>query len=69
MVEKMKAPSVDGTPEKLQGYKEDALQHLMAVEMRKRYLVGPRLVQELTGTAIRCSRARRPCKILSSSHM
>ena len=51
MAEKMRTPSFDGTPEKLQGYKEDVLQHLMAVEMHKRYLVGPRLVQELTGTA------------------
>ena len=51
MAEKMRAHSFDETPEKLQGYKEDVLQHLMAVEMHKRYLVGPRLVQELTGTA------------------
>ena len=44
-------PSFDGTPEKLQTYREDVLQYLMAVEMHKRYLVGPRLVQELSGIA------------------
>ena len=50
MAEK-RIPSFDGTPEKLQTYREDVLQYLMAVEMHKRYLVGPRLVQELSGIA------------------
>ena len=51
MSEKWKIPSYDGSPEMLQAYREEVLQYMMAVEVHKRYLVGPRLVQELTGVA------------------
>ena len=44
-------PKYDGTPELLPLYKEEAVQHLMTFEHKKRYLAGPRLLQELEGTA------------------
>ena len=44
-------PGCDGDPMKLARYREDALQYYMGVEMKKRYLVGPRLLQELSGVA------------------
>ena len=44
-------PRYDGDPMKLARYREDALQYYMGVEMKKRYLVGPRLLQELSGVA------------------
>ena len=47
----IEVPSYDGTPEGLAAYKEAVLQYLMATETHKRYLVGPRLVQRLTGVA------------------
>ena len=47
----IEVPSYDGAPEGLAAYKEAVLQYLMATETHKRYLVGPRLVQRLTGVA------------------
>ena len=47
----IEVPSYDGAPEGLAAYKEAILQYLMATETHKRYLVGPRLVQRLTGVA------------------
>lgn len=44
-------PKYDGTPELLPLYKEEAVQYLMTFEHKKRYLAGPRLLQELEGTA------------------
>ena len=44
-------PKFDGTPEKLPAYTERAIQYSMGVEYHKRYLCGPRLLQELTGVA------------------
>ena len=44
-------PSFDGSPEGLPSYREAVLQYLMATESHKRYLVGPRLVQKLSGIA------------------
>jgi hypothetical protein len=47
----IEVPSYDGAPEGLAAYKEAILQYLMATETHKRYLVGPRLVQRLSGVA------------------
>ena len=44
-------PQYGGEPELLPNYREKALQYLMTVEMKKRYLVGPSLAKELTGVA------------------
>ena len=44
-------PQYGGEPKLLPLYKEEALQYLMTIETRKRYLVGPRLAKELTGVA------------------
>ena len=44
-------PRFDGKPEMLPMYKEKVIQYLMGVEWHKRYLVGPRLLRELTGVA------------------
>ena len=42
-------PQYAGKPELLPAYKEEALQYLMTLEVKKRYLAGPRLLKELTG--------------------
>ena len=47
----IEVPSYDGTPEGLAAYKEAVLQYLVATETHKHYLVGPRLVQRLSGIA------------------
>ena len=44
-------PTYGGEPERLALYKEEALQYAMGLEHKKRYLAGPRLLQELTGVA------------------
>eukprot|EP00435_Cladocopium_sp_Y103_P058586 s1303_g20.t1 len=44
-------PSYDGVAEKFPRYKEDALQYMFTLEVHKRYLAGPRLVQGLSGVA------------------
>ena len=44
-------PQYAGEPELLPMYKEEALQYLMTLEVKKRYLAGPRLAKELTGVA------------------
>lgn len=44
-------PRYDGTPELLAAYREEAVQYLMTFEHKKRYVVGPRLLKELEGTA------------------
>eukprot|EP00435_Cladocopium_sp_Y103_P015270 s2436_g3.t1 len=44
-------PTYGGEPERLPLYKEDAIQYAMGLEYKKRYLAGPRLLQELTGVA------------------
>ena len=44
-------PKYDGDPMKLSRYREEALQYYMGVEHKKKYLVGPRLLQELSGVA------------------
>ena len=46
-----KIPRYDGTPELLPMYKEKVIQYMMGIEYHKRYLVGPRLLRELTGVA------------------
>ena len=44
-------PTYDGVAEKFPRYKEDALQYMFTLEVHKRYLAGPRLVQGLSGVA------------------
>ena len=44
-------PEYAGEPELLPAYKEEALQYLMTIEVKKRYLAGPRLAKELSGVA------------------
>ena len=44
-------PSYDGTPEKLTRFREEALQYMFTLEHHKRYLAGPCLAAQLTGTA------------------
>ena len=44
-------PTFDGTADKLNLYREEALQYLFTLEHHKRYLAGPRLAQALTGIA------------------
>ena len=44
-------PQFSGEPELLPLYREEALQYLMTIETKKRYLVGPRLAKELSGVA------------------
>ena len=44
-------PSFDGSPEKLTRFREEALQYMFTLEHHKRYLAGPRLAAQLTGTA------------------
>ena len=44
-------PQYGGEPELLPAYKEEALQYLMTLEVKKRYLAGPRLAKELNGVA------------------
>lgn len=51
-------PRYNGDPVLLMRYREEALQYAMGIEDRKRYLVGPRLLQELTGTARVITRAK-----------
>ena len=51
-------PTFGGEPEKLALYKEDALQYATRLEHKKRYLAGPRLLQELTGVAKTITRAQ-----------
>ena len=46
-----RVPRFDGTPELLPGYKEKVIQYMMGIEWHKRYLVGPRLLRELSGVA------------------
>ena len=46
-----RVPRFDGTPELLPGYKEKVIQYMMGIERHKRYLVGPRLLRELSGVA------------------
>lgn len=56
-------PCYDGAADKLNLYKEEALQYLFTLEHHKRYLAGPRLSQSLTGiarTVIRKRLARDP---------
>lgn len=44
-------PTFDGTADKLNLYREEALQYLFTLEHHKMYLAGPRLAQALTGIA------------------
>ena len=44
-------PTFDGTVDKLNLYREEALQYLFTLEHHKMYLAGPRLAQALTGIA------------------
>ena len=63
----IEVPGYDGTPESLAAYKEAVLQYLMATETHKRYLVGPRLVQRLSGIAKVL--IRRPSLIEANKHV
>lgn len=51
-------PTYGGEPERLALYKEDAIQYAMGLEYKKRYLAGPRLLQELTGVAKTITRTK-----------
>ena len=51
-------PRYNGDPVLLTRYREEALQYAMGIEERKRYLVGPRLLQELSGVAKTITRAK-----------
>lgn len=51
-------PTYAGEPERLPLYKEDAIQYAMGLEYKKRYLAGPRLLQELTGVAKTVTRTK-----------
>lgn len=51
MGEHQKAPSFDGSPEKLATYRDEALAYTFTLEIHKRYLAGPRLAQNLSGVA------------------
>ena len=44
-------PQFAGEPELLPMYREEALQYMMTLEVKKRCLAGPRLAKELTGVA------------------
>lgn len=50
-------PKYDGSPELFAAYREEAVQYLMTIEHKKRYVVAPRLLKELEGTAKMAVRA------------
>ena len=55
-------PQFSGEPELLPAYREEALQYLMTLEVKKRYLAGPRLAKEsgVAKVAIRTQTNRDP---------
>ena len=53
-------PQWSGDAASYQEYEEQALQWEQSVEYKKRYLCGPKLIQEMSGTARKLVTGKRP---------